>query len=212
MYMYGLTAWSYYNWAATCDFQQCGTLTSIDSDEPVKQACKLRNSKWCSVSSYIILEYESDQQMLWSDCVYAQADLRLCWSHIPHYWKSISCRGTYVNTHVLFISDSRKENTMNMNTNTVLTKKYGQLIRNWGSMESLVTKSSIISPLTCYNVHILHYRFYSKKCGQIFEVRPARLLSLRLHALMFTYYITASTQRNTGRYFKSGQLASSDNV
>ena len=35
----------------------------------------------------------------------------------------ISRRGSYVNTHVRFISDSRKENTMNMNTNTVLTKK-----------------------------------------------------------------------------------------
>ena len=35
----------------------------------------------------------------------------------------ISRRGSYVNTHVLLILDSRKENTMNMNTNTVLTKK-----------------------------------------------------------------------------------------
>ena len=26
--------------------------------------------------------------MLLSDCAYAQADLRLCWSHIPHCWKS----------------------------------------------------------------------------------------------------------------------------
>ena len=26
--------------------------------------------------------------MLWSDWAYAQADLRLCWSHIPHCWKS----------------------------------------------------------------------------------------------------------------------------
>ena len=27
-------------------------------------------------------------QGLCSDCAYAQADLRLCWSHIPHCWKS----------------------------------------------------------------------------------------------------------------------------
>ena len=26
--------------------------------------------------------------MLLSDCAYAQADLRLCWSHIPHFWES----------------------------------------------------------------------------------------------------------------------------
>ena len=28
--------------------------------------------------------------MLWSDCMYEQADLKLCWSHIAHSWKSVS--------------------------------------------------------------------------------------------------------------------------
>ena len=49
---------------------------------------RLRNSKWCSVSSLTFIEYSSDKQRLWSVCAYAQADLRLCWSHIPHCWKS----------------------------------------------------------------------------------------------------------------------------
>ena len=40
--------------AATCDFQQCGILTSVDSDEPVQPSFKLKNSKWCLIS---ILEY-----------------------------------------------------------------------------------------------------------------------------------------------------------
>ena len=31
--------------AATYDFQQCGFLTSVDSDEPVQPLVKLRNSK-----------------------------------------------------------------------------------------------------------------------------------------------------------------------
>ena len=31
--------------AATCDFQQCDILTSVDSDEPVHPPFKLRNSK-----------------------------------------------------------------------------------------------------------------------------------------------------------------------
>ena len=35
-------------WAVTCDFQQCGILTSVDSDEPMQSPVKLRNSKWCS--------------------------------------------------------------------------------------------------------------------------------------------------------------------
>ena len=72
----------------TCDFQQCGILTSVDSDEPVQPPFKLRNSKWCSFSSLTVIEYSSDKQRLLSDCAYAQADLRLCWSLIQHCWKS----------------------------------------------------------------------------------------------------------------------------
>ena len=34
-----------------CDFQQCGILTSVESDEPLLPPVKLRNSKWRSVSS-----------------------------------------------------------------------------------------------------------------------------------------------------------------
>ena len=32
-------------YAATCDFQQCGIFTSVDSDEPMRSPVKLRNSK-----------------------------------------------------------------------------------------------------------------------------------------------------------------------
>ena len=57
-------------WAAACDFQQCGILTNVDSDEPVQPPGKLRKSKWCSVSSLTLVEYSSDFQRLWSDCAY----------------------------------------------------------------------------------------------------------------------------------------------
>ena len=76
------------NWAVTCVFQQCGILTSVDSDEPVQPALKFSNPKWRSVSSLIFIEYSSDYHRLWSECAYAQADLRLCWTHIPHCLKS----------------------------------------------------------------------------------------------------------------------------
>ena len=72
----------------TCDFQQCGILTSVESGESVQPPCELKTSKWCSVSGLTVIEYSSDQQRFWSDCAYAQADLSLCWSHIPHCWKS----------------------------------------------------------------------------------------------------------------------------
>ena len=47
-------------WAATCDFQQCGILTSVDPDQPVQSPFKLRHSKCCSVSSLTVIEYSSD--------------------------------------------------------------------------------------------------------------------------------------------------------
>ena len=53
-------------WAATCDFQQCGILTSVDSDEPVQPPFKLRNSKCCSISSLTVVECSADWQRLWS--------------------------------------------------------------------------------------------------------------------------------------------------
>ena len=85
----------YLNWAAICDFQG-GVLTSVDSDEPMQPPFKLRNSKLCSVSSLTVIEFLSDKQRLWSDCAYAQADLRLCWLHILHCWKS------HVMAHISF--------------------------------------------------------------------------------------------------------------
>ena len=75
-------------WAATCDFQQCGILTSVDSDKPVQPPVMHRNSKWCSVSSLTVIEYSSDKQMLWSVWMHAQVDQSLCWSQIPQFWKS----------------------------------------------------------------------------------------------------------------------------
>ena len=44
----------------TCDFQQCGILTSVDSDEPVQPPVKLRNSKCFSVISLTVIEHSSD--------------------------------------------------------------------------------------------------------------------------------------------------------
>ena len=50
--------------AVTCDFQQCGILTSVDSYETVQFPFKLRNSKCCSVSSLTVIDYSSDLQRL----------------------------------------------------------------------------------------------------------------------------------------------------
>ena len=52
------------NRTVTGDLQQCGILTSVDSDEPVQHPFKLRNSKCCSVSSLTDIEYSSDLQRL----------------------------------------------------------------------------------------------------------------------------------------------------
>ena len=47
-------------WARTCDFQQCGILTSVDSEKPVLPPFKPKNSKWCWVSSLTVIGYSRD--------------------------------------------------------------------------------------------------------------------------------------------------------
>ena len=47
-------------WAVTWDFQQCGILTCVVSDEPLQPPFKLRNSQWYSVSSSTLIYYSSD--------------------------------------------------------------------------------------------------------------------------------------------------------
>ena len=75
-------------WAAKCNFQHWGILTSVDLDKPVQPPFKLRNYKWCLISSLIFIDNQSDQQRVWSDCPYAQAGLSICWLHRPHCCKS----------------------------------------------------------------------------------------------------------------------------
>ena len=64
------------SWAATFDFQQCGILTSVDSDEPVQPSFKLTNSKRCSVSSLTLIEYSSDYSKVSDQTVHMR---RLIW-------------------------------------------------------------------------------------------------------------------------------------
>ena len=73
---------------------ECGILTSVDSDEPVQSPFKLGNSKWCSVS--IITLIKKFKRL-------AKALIRLCvcagWSEsslVAHITLlEISCRGSF---------------------------------------------------------------------------------------------------------------------
>ena len=92
-------------WAMTCDFQQCDILTNVESGKPVQPPLKRRNSKCCSASTLIVIQYSSVKQRLWSDCAYAQAGLSLCWSHNTTLLE-ISCCGSIYDTksHELALS------------------------------------------------------------------------------------------------------------
>ena len=117
-----------YNWAATCDFQQCSILTWIDSDEPLQPPLKLRNSKWCLASSSTLIEYSSDKQKLGSDCASSHAGLSLCWSHIPQCWKP----------HVLAsLSGAKTAVCLIFNIPLLLTQKTGFRVTSLGYHESL---------------------------------------------------------------------------
>ena len=49
----------------TCDFQQCGILTSVDSKEPVKHPLKLRNPN--GVQSVALQSYITQATSIGSD-------------------------------------------------------------------------------------------------------------------------------------------------
>ena len=68
--------------------QQCGILTCVDLYEPMQPPFKLRktqNDVRSELNSH--RKYKQLAKALISLCV-AQAGLNLCWSHIPHCWKS----------------------------------------------------------------------------------------------------------------------------
>ena len=120
----GTAIMSIQKWAVTCDFQQCGILTSVNSDEPVQPPVKFRNAKWCSVSSFTVIEYASDLQRLWSDCAYEQAGLSLCWLHIPHCWKSHVAAQMYKCTITNVTPDRQQSKT------SILSMNVDQIVRN----------------------------------------------------------------------------------
>ena len=43
-----------------CDLQQCGILTSVDSDDSLQPHSKLKYSKWCLVSGLTVIENSCD--------------------------------------------------------------------------------------------------------------------------------------------------------
>ena len=79
---------------------QCGILTCIDSDEPVKPPLKFRTSKWRSVSSLTAIEYSSDLHRLWSDCA------RLVWAFAGRIYH---INGNLVATQIFFIQFCMKK-------------------------------------------------------------------------------------------------------
>ena len=96
-------------WAVTCGFQQFDILTSVDSEEPLQPPFKLRNSKWCSVSSY-------NNHRILKRLAKALIRLRICsgWSEallVAHTTLlEISCYGSIIimiNMHMCWLDWSR---------------------------------------------------------------------------------------------------------
>ena len=82
------------NWATTWDFQQCGILTTEDSDKPVQPPFKLRNSKWCLASSLTLIGSSKRlAKALISLCVCAGWSEPLLVTHTTLL--EISCPGSY---------------------------------------------------------------------------------------------------------------------
>ena len=84
-----------------CDYQQCGNLASVDSDESVQPSFKLKYSKCCSVSSLIVRMVKRFAKVL--------TRLRVCtgWSEpllVAHTTLlDISCHGSYRQVHDVLV-------------------------------------------------------------------------------------------------------------
>ena len=79
-------------------FQQCGSLTSVDSDEPVQPSFMLRNSKWCSVSSLTLIEYSiltwatlKGKNMLPMGSIFFPSKVAPFKTWFPWYWNILCC-------------------------------------------------------------------------------------------------------------------------
>ena len=76
----------------TCDFQQCGILTSVDSDKPVQPPVKLRNSKFYQSDVNTQSIFKGLAKALISLCVCAGWSEPLLVSHTTLL--EISCHGS----------------------------------------------------------------------------------------------------------------------
>ena len=140
------------NWAPTCDFQQCGNLIRVDSEEPLQPPFELRHSKWYSFSSLTLIEYSSDLHRLWSDCAYAQADLRLCWLHIPHCCKSY----VMAQTILYWLDEGTKVSVCNMLKNNLLRLKKWNLATDYRILRCKICTFS--TPKILLKLRCLDYR------------------------------------------------------
>ena len=86
------------------DFQQCGILNSVDSDEPVQSPFKLRNSKGCSVSSLTLRIIKRLAKALIRLCIWAGWSEPSLVSHTT--FLEISC--TVLTTSTEIILGTRK--------------------------------------------------------------------------------------------------------
>ena len=83
-----------YAFVRVCLFVPCGHLLGKGWPLGSRLWCltvSLSHSHWYLGSGVVLNCIDSwslHPYLLWSNSVYAQADLRLCWSHIPHCFKS----------------------------------------------------------------------------------------------------------------------------
>ena len=71
--------------------------------------------------------------------MYAQADLRLCWSHIPHCWKS------HALAHMILVSDLINTGEIRMYAFSLLNDISGSVV-----VDSLLIVTPIVGSCNCF--------------------------------------------------------------
>ena len=143
---------------------------------------KLRNPKWSLVSSLTVIKYSSDEQRLWSDCMYAQAGLSLCWSHIyPGIQFRIPCNplGQFCMGDKLFIGTPWMRNECVPKT---------LVLAMWKCMVTMATHSEFENGACLQNYSYLSCYLSQSILNTRFKIRHKPIIHLlHMQIILFAY-------------------------
>ena len=160
--------WDFNIWAATGDFQQCGILTSVDSDQPVQPPFRLRNSKCVTPvawQSYIIFKRLTKTLIRLRVCAGWPQALLLAHTTLLE----ISCRGSIINFNLLannslpiqclhcLPQNLPKYSTDDLCVSIVNSEMLARILISWIALKDKISRLGHDLPISVNNRVICHF-------------------------------------------------------